>query len=140
MKRILQDERTIQETYKQNSLGFKLLYFGILLDLLYKQFILQESISAYWDLALLFFGVSFILTVKRIRSGLLTNKLDLKRPILSSIIAAVIFSITNFVWLDNKSPIKLIISGILFCIVFYGINLLMQYFSSKKNDDMLKEN
>jgi asparagine N-glycosylation enzyme membrane subunit Stt3 len=139
MKRKIQDERIIQEARKQNSLGFTILYFGVLLDLLYRQFILQEPVSRYWDLALLFFGVTFILAVKRVSSGLLTNKLNLRRNVLSSIIAAVVFSIFNFWWVGNKSAVELIISGIIFCIGFYGINLLMQYFSSKKNDDMLKE-
>ena len=139
MKRQIQDERIIQEARKQHSLGFTILYFGVLLDLLYRQFILQEPISRYWDLALLFFGVTFILAAKRVRSDLLTDKLNLRRSVPSSIVAAVVFSIVNFWLVSNKSPIELIISGIIFFIGFYGINLLMQLFSSKKNDDMLKE-
>lgn len=54
MKRQIQDERIIQEAQKQNSLGFTTLYFGLLIDLLHKQLFLQEPISRYWDLALLF--------------------------------------------------------------------------------------
>jgi cation transport ATPase len=139
MKRQIHDERIIQEARKQNSLGFTILYFGLLLDLLYRQFILQETISRYWDLALLFFGVTFIMAAKRVSSGLLTNKLNLKRYVPSAIIAAFVFSIVNFLWFGNKSTAELIISGIIFLFGFYGINLLMQYFSSKKNDDMLKD-
>jgi len=139
MKKQIQDERIIQEARKQNSLGFSILYFGVLLDLLYRQFILQEPISRYWDLALLFFGVSFYLAAERVSSGLLTNKLNLRSIVPSSIVAAAVFLIVNFWWLGNKSPVVLIISGIIFFIGFYTINLLMQYFSSKKNDDMLKD-
>lgn len=139
MKRQIHDERIIEEARKQNSLGFTILYFGLLLDLLYRQFILQEPISRYWDLALLFFGVTFIMAAKRVSSGLLTNKINLKRYVPSAIIAAFVFSIVNFLWFGNKSTAELIISGIIFLFGFYGINLLMEYFSSKKNDDMLKD-
>lgn len=139
MKRQIQDERIIQEAQKLNSLGFTILYFGILLDLLYRQFILQEHVSKYWDLALLFFGVTFILAVKHINSGLLTDKLNMRRNIPSSIVAAIVFTIVNYWWFGYKSSFELIISGIIFFVGFYGINLLMQYFSSKKNDNMLKD-
>ena len=139
MKRQIKDERIIQEARKLNSLGFTILYFGILLDLLYRQFILQEHVSKYWDLALLFFGVTFILAVKHINSGLLTDKLNMKRNIPSSIVAAIVFTIVNYWWLGYKSSFELIISGIIFFVGFYGINLLMQYFSSKKNENMLKD-
>lgn len=135
MKKQIKDERIIQETLKQNNLGFTILYFGVLLDLLYKQFILQERT---WDLALLFYGVTFFMAAKRVCSGLLTNKFNLKRNIPSSILGAVVFTIVNFWLLGNKSPMKLIISGVIFFVGFYAINLLFQYFSKKKNDDMLK--
>lgn len=139
MKRQIQDERIIQEARKLNSLGFTILYFGILLDLLYRQFILQEHVSKYWDLALLFFGVTFILAVKHINSGLLTDKLNMSRNIPSSIVATIVFTIVNYWWVGYKSFFQLIINGIIFFVGFYVINLLMQYFSSKKNENMLKD-
>lgn len=141
MKRQVQDERIIQEAHKQNSLGFTILYFGLLIDLFYRQFVLQELISRYWDLALLFFGVTFILAVKRVSSGLFTftSKWNSKRMLWSSIIAAFVFSVVNFLWFGSKSAAELIVSGVAFFVAFYGINLLMQYFSNKKNDEMLKE-
>jgi len=139
MKKQIQDERIIQEARKQNSLGFTILYFGVLLDLLYRQFILQEPISRYWDLALLFFGVTFYLAAKRVSSGLLVNKPNLKSIIPSSIVASVVFSIVNYWWLGNTSPVELITGGIIFFVGFCAIILLMQYISSKKNDEMLND-
>jgi hypothetical protein len=139
MKNKIQDERIIQEARKQNSFGFTILYFGVLLDLLYRQFILLEPISRYWDIALLFFGVTFYLAFKRVSSGLLTNRVNLSHIIPSSIVATVVFLIVSFWWLDKKAPLELIISGIIFFVGYYAINLLMQYFSRKKNDDMLKD-
>jgi len=139
MKKQIQDERIIQEARKQNSLGFTILYFGVLLDLLYRQFILQEPISRYWDLALLFFGVTFYLAAKRVSSGLLANKPNLKPIVPSSIVAAVVFSIVNYWWLGNTSPVELITGGIIFFVGFCATILLMQYVSSKKNDEMLND-
>lgn len=57
----------------------------------------------------------------------------------SSIIAAFMFLVVNFLWLGSKSIAELIISGVTFFVTFYGINLLMRYFSRKKNDEMLKK-
>lgn len=139
MKNQIQDERIIGEARKQNSLGFTILYFGLLLDLLYRQFILQEDISRYWDIALLFFGTSFFLAAKRVNSGLLTNKLNLKRIVPSSIVSTLVFLAVSFWWLGNKTPFELTISGIIFFIGFYAINFIMQYISRKRNDDMLKD-
>ena len=118
------------------------MYFGLLMDLLYRQLFLQEPISRCWDLALLFFGVTLILAVKRVSSGLFTftSKWNSKRMLWSSIIAAFVFLVVDFLWLGSKSIAELIISSVTFFIAFYGINLLMQCFSRKKNDEMLKEN
>ena len=139
MEKEIQDERIIQENQRLNSIGFAILYFGLLLDLIYRQFILQEHISGHWDLFLLFIGVSFFLAFKRVGAGLLTYKFNWKRTLLSSGFAAVLVSIFNFWWFDNKSLIDIFVGGVSFFIGFYGLSLLMQYFSSKKNDDMSKE-
>ena len=138
MKKQIKDERIIQEARQQNSMGFAILYFGVLIDLLYRQFILQEPISRYWDLALLFFGVTFYLAAKRVYSGIFTNKPDLSSLLLSSIIATGVFTIVNYWYLGNTTPVELITGGVIFLLGFYLINLLMQYISSKKNDDLLR--
>jgi len=139
MKKQIHDERIIQESRKHNSSGFFILYYGLLLSLLYRQFILQDPVSKYWDLALLFFGVTFYLAAKRIGSGLFTTKVNLKRIIPSSIVASIVVLLVNYWYLENTSPIELVVGAIIFFVTFCGVNLLMQYFSSKKNDDMLKD-
>ncbi len=138
MKKPIHDERIIQETLRQNNRGFTILYLGVLLDLLYRQFILQESLSRYWDVALLFFGVSFYLAISRVRSGLFANRPSLKPLILSSVVATVVILSVNFFWLGNSDFLELIIGGATFWVTFCAINLIMQYISSKKNDELLK--
>ncbi|MDI3481472.1 MAG: hypothetical protein PWQ97_1127 [Tepidanaerobacteraceae bacterium] len=138
MKKQIQDERIIQEARKQNSLGFTILYFGILVILLYRQFILQEPISRYWDLSLLFFGVTFFMAAKRMSAGLLIRKPNLKSIVPSSIASTVVFSIVNYWWLGKTSPVEVLIEGITFFVVFTAVILLMYYISYKKNDEMLK--
>ncbi len=137
MREQLQDERIIQETHRQNSVGFAILYFGLLLDLLYRQFILRDPVSQYWDLALLFFGVTFFLAAKRIRTGLLTGNAGKLIP--SVITASVVFLIVNYWWLDNREPFPLLISCIIFVVGFYAVNVFMQYLSRKKNEDLLDD-
>ncbi len=140
MKKQIQDERVIQEARKQNSLGFTILYYGLLLDLLYRQFILQDPISRYWDLALLFFGVTFYLVGKRINSGLFTSSPKSKSTVLlSASVATVVFLATNYWWLEHTFSVELIIGGIIFFVVFNAMQLLMQYISNKKNDEMLDD-
>lgn len=142
MSKTMQDERVVQEVRKQNSVGFAILYFGLLIDLLYRQFYLQEPISRYWDLALLFFGVSFYLTAKRVGSGFLHQGQDNKQIILKilpvAIVAAVVNGVINGYWLGNDSVVELVVGGIAFFVSFLAIQFLMNYFSKKKNDDLLK--
>lgn len=59
--------------------------------------------------------------------------------VLSSIVATAVFSLVNYWYFDNTASTALMLGAIIFFAVFCGINLLMQYLSSKKNDDMLKE-
>ncbi len=139
MKKKIEDERIIQEAHKQNSLAFSMLYFGVLIDLLYRQFILQETITRYWDLALLFFGVTFYLAAKRVNSGILTSKSNLKVMLPSAIVAAVTFLLVSYWYLGNNNPIELIIGGTAFFVGVCAINLLMQYISSKKNNEILED-
>lgn len=120
-------------------MGFSILYLGLLLVLLYRQFVLQEYFPRNWDLDLLFFGTAFYIVFKRIGAGLLTVKINWRHILLSSIIAAVSVCIVNFWWLDNGSLIDIIVGGFIFFIGFYGIGFLMHYFSSRKNEEMLKE-
>ena len=138
MKKRIQDERILQEIHKQNSLGFTILYFGVLLDLLYRQFILQEPVSSYWDIAVLFFGVSFFLAAKRVSSGLLANRPNLKSILPASIVATVVVTIVNYWYLNTTAPLELIISGIIFFVGFYAINYLMRSISDKKNEQLLE--
>lgn len=109
MKGLPQDERIIQEARKQNSLAFSILYYGTLLVLLYRQFIIRETVSEYWDIALLFFGVTFYLAFKRVSSGILTVKPNLIRIIPWSIAAAVAFSIVNYWFIGNTSPAEILL-------------------------------
>jgi len=138
MKKPIQDERIIHEARKQNSLGFTILYFGVLLILLYRQFIRQEPISRYWDLALLFWGVTFFMAAKRISAGLLISRPSLKSIVPPSIAATVTFLIVNYWLLGNTAPVEILIGGITFFAGFTAVILLMHHISNKKNDEMLK--
>lgn len=141
MKKI-QDERITQEARKQNSIGFTILYYGILIDILYRQFILKQPVASYWDLALLFFGVTLFIAAKRIGSGLLTSqsKNNPIRVVLpSSIAAALAFTGVNYWWLGNKSTLELITGGLVFFAGFFLVNILMRKISNKKNEDLLDD-
>jgi len=139
MSKRIQDERVIQETHQQNSAAFVILYYGVLLDLLYHQFILAEPVSRYWDLGVLFFGVTFFLVAKRIGSGLLTEKSKFRPAVISAIAATIVFTVVNYWWLDRTSPSELIIGGITFFVAFGATMFLMQYLSKRKNDAMLED-
>ncbi len=139
MKKPVWDERIIQEAGKQNSLGFTILYFGLLFDILCRQFLFHQSISSYWDLALLFFGTSLYLAVKRVSSGIYTGKASVKRIIPSSIIAAMVYSAVNYWYFKNTDLLELFISAITFFVGFLAVNLLMQRVSQKKNEEILKD-
>jgi len=137
MKDHIQDERVIQEKRLQRSTAFTILYFGILVALLYRQFILQDPVSSYWDLAILFYGVTFYLAAKNVGSGFFVTAS--KRIIPTSIVAAIVFLFTNYWWFDRTSPTELIVGGITFFVGFCAFLLLMKYLSKKINEKILKD-
>lgn len=139
MSKRIQDERVIQETHQQNSVAFVILYYGVLLDLLYHQFILAEPVSKYWDLGVLFFGVTFFLVAKRIGSGLLTEKKQFRPAVISAVVATLVFTVVNYWWLNQTSPRELITGGLTFFVAFGAATFLMQYLSKRKNDAMLED-
>lgn len=142
MKKRIQDERIIHEARKQNSLGFTILYYGLLLDLLYRQFILQEPFEKLWDLALLFFGVTFYLAGKRILTGIAFNAskiINTKQLLLSASIASIIFASINYWWIGIDSLKQLLFSSFVFFIIFFLMMFFMRWLTQKKNNEMIDE-
>ena len=79
------------------------------------------------------------MAARRINSGLLANKLNPLSIVPSALIAAVVFVGVQYFWHMSNTLSELVICGLVFLACFFGLNLLMQYFSSKKNDDLLKQ-
>jgi hypothetical protein len=79
------------------------------------------------------------LAAKRVISGPHTHKLNFKSIIPQAIIATIVYLMVNYWYFDNTGIAELTVGGVIFFIVFYAINLLMQHVSSKKNEDMLKD-
>lgn len=143
MSNLFRDERIEQEARRQNSRGFALLYYGLLMDLLYRQFLLHEPLARLWDLGLVFFGVTFYMAGQRVLSGIFLNKprpkFSNKYILLPALIAACTYTAVNRWLLGNKSPAELTLQFVLFFIAFSGVMLIMQYIARKKNDDLLKD-
>lgn len=139
MKRKIYDERLVHESNKQNSLGFACLYFGLLIILIYRQFILNQTLEEYSDIAILFFGVSFLVSILKVFTGVFAERMNLKRSILISALGTIVFTVTS-VFVMKIVSIKVIsISVIVYFIVFNLLFLSMQYISSKKNNPSIDE-
>jgi hypothetical protein len=138
MKRPLLDERVIQETREQNSQAFKLLYYALFIDLIYRQYFLKEPISK--DLLILFGGVTIFLAAKRARSGLLPDISQWRSLIAPSIGVTILVVGADYYFLnDHTSCFDLIIAGIISFIAFLGFEILTRYFSTRKNEKILED-
>ncbi len=133
MKKIL-DERIISESRKQNSVGFLILYFGLLLVLLYRQFIRMQPLEEIWDLHLLFFGVTFFIAFKKVFAGFYIQK---SRKLL--IVNTAVFTAVQYFFLNRDKLSGLILGAFVFFIASIGFELLMRYISKRKNDKLLDE-
>ncbi|HWP95298.1 MAG TPA: DUF6773 family protein [Syntrophomonadaceae bacterium] len=140
MKHPLQDERVKLEVLRQHEQAFWILYFGLFLDLAYRQFILNEPAWRMLDLVSLFFGVIVFLAVKGVTAGLLIDMPSLKSIIPVAVLCTIISVVINLIMnRNNISPFELMIDGIAFFIPFTALFLLMHYISKRKNEKMLKD-
>lgn len=110
MKKIV-DERIITESRKQNSVGFSILYFGLLLVLLYRQFILVQPIGEIWDLLLLFFGVTFFIAGKKVFAGFYTQKSKTSSIIILAI-NTLVFTAVQYFFLNRNKLTGLIVGAL----------------------------
>jgi uncharacterized membrane protein YkvI len=66
---MINDERIKRVRNRISARGFGIWYFLLLISLLYRQFILNQSVEEYWDIALIFFAGTLYVTFAGFSKG-----------------------------------------------------------------------
>ncbi len=134
-KKTIKDERIVGEQRQLNSEGFGLLYMGLLVDVFYRSVIARQNIAEFWDLALLFWGVTFYVAVRTMGRGIAYygGKKNIVRKVLPSAVIATIAGTLTLKWMDPALTIgQMAYNGLIFLIGFSVVTGLMYWISDKK--------
>lgn len=145
MKKI-EDERILSEKRKINSSAFGLCFLGLWGILLFRQFILQQSISEYIDIFFLTIGMSIYVTVNNVLKGFyLTYRSKYTRKkvnIIGAIVGSITFAIVQFFVMQAKLTniedfVKFFVSILIFFVAwFFGQSILFKISENKSNEDL----
>src|SRR6056297_358812 len=147
MKKI-EDERIIIEKRKINSHAFSIIFMGLWLIILYRQLILNQDISQYWDIFALTIGGSFFVVVNNVLKGLfMTYRKKGERnkvAIVGASVGAISFTIVNsFISVYNvkvsKDILFMLISAILFLVVWLAAYKFVVNKSVTKANEEIEE-
>jgi hypothetical protein len=147
MKRI-EDERILIEKRKINSRAFSYSYIGLWILLVYRQFVLNQEPSQYWDILVLTLGISFYVLIRNVFKGLYQTyrKKDSKKKnlLIGGIVGSIIFTLIHGIFSDydlsnTRDLISILIAGIIFFITWIGVQYFLIRKSEKKADEEIKE-
>ncbi len=147
MKKI-EDERIIIEKRKINSHAFSIIFMGLWLIILYRQLILNQDISQYWDIFALTIGGSFFVVVNNVLKGLfMTYRKKGERnkvAIVGASVGAITFTIVNsfisgYNVKDSKDILIMVISAILFLVVWLAAYKFVVNKSVTKANEEIEE-
>lgn len=147
MKRI-EDERILIEKRKINSRAFSYSYIGLWILLVYRQFVLNQEPSQYWDILVLTLGISFYVLIRNVFKGLYQTyrKKDSKKKnlLIGGIVGSIIFTLIHGIFSDydlsnTRDLISILIAGIIFFITWIGVQYFLIRKSEKKAEEEIKE-
>ncbi|HCX03533.1 MAG TPA: hypothetical protein DHM42_03535 [Clostridiales bacterium] len=147
MKRI-EDERILIEKRKINSRAFSYSYIGLWILLVYRQFVLNQEPSQYWDILVLTLGISFYVLIRNVFKGLYQTyrKKDSKKKnlLIGGIVGSIIFTLIHGIFSDydlsnTRDLISILIAGIIFFITWIGAQYFLIRKSEKKSEEEIKE-
>lgn len=147
MKRI-EDERILIEKRKINSRAFSYAYIGLWILLVYRQFVLNQEPSQYWDILVLTLGISFYVLIRNVFKGLYQTyrKKDSKKKnlLIGGILGSIIFTLIHGIFSDYdlsniRDLINILISGIIFFVTWIGAQYFLIRKSEKKAEEEIKE-
>ncbi|MFW6030472.1 MAG: DUF6773 family protein [Halanaerobiales bacterium] len=143
-----EDERIVKEKRKINSYAFNILFIGLWIILVYRQFVLGQSIDQYWDIFVLTLGGSFFVLINNMLKGIyLTYKKKdekYKKLLVSAAIGTIIFITVNSIFSGNgfsnsEEIISTIISAVVFFIVWIALQAFIIHISEKKSKQEIEE-
>jgi uncharacterized membrane protein YvlD (DUF360 family) len=144
----IEDERIINEKRRINSHAFSIFFIGLWLIIIYRQLILEQDISQYWDIFALTLGGSFFVVINNVLKGLfLTYRKKKERnkvTIIGAIVGAITFSVVNSFMnelnLSNAKDITtMVISAVVFLVVWLAAHKFIVNKSIEKANEEIEE-
>jgi hypothetical protein len=121
------DERIRLSKRHIASQGFGIWYFLLLASLLYRQFVLKQSIDQYWDIAVIFFIGAFYVSIAIHAKGAITeNTITRYFKWSAPLILVTILAISYF--LGNIASITDLIVTILSAAIGIAVVAILFYF------------
>lgn len=143
-KKIVYDERVKATKQKISSEAFGIMFLALLAITFVKGVILEIPSKEYITETLLFIGISFYVCIRMIMCGVYAINLQnskRKTQILTSIVSAVIFMAATSIYQFIKFEVHFIVilcMGIIFFISSYGILLLVNKLTEKRDKQLLE--
>jgi len=139
-----EDERIKSANNKIHSEGFVLLLYGLLILIIIRVIILGHPFHSTWDIILLFLGASLYVTLRHVLSGNFSEEYEAIQAsfrhklsmVFSGLLAGIFFTV--FRLLREGFPgtagevIEILVSLIVFVVVFMGVGWLMRKLSHRK--------
>ncbi|MGE5455210.1 MAG: DUF6773 family protein [Methylocystaceae bacterium] len=136
-RRQIEDERIISAHQRYNSEALGIITWALLIDIFYRSVIKQQDIMAYWDIAIIFFGVSFYLVIRKVGSGIFAfegMKKAWRKIISSAVIAGISITATLYFIGPERDPFQLVTNFIIGTLTFGVIMSIFYYLSNRRAD------
>ncbi len=136
----IQDERILQGKRKINSSAFGLVFIGLWLILLYRQFILHQEAAEYLDIFLLTIGISIYITVNNVMQGYYITYRKKKTgtsimfvgALVGTIVFTVIQAIVMKVEFTGSDLFQLLLGAVIFFVTWLGVQFFLLSASEKQ--------
>lgn len=136
------DERIIAQKRKIESSAFSILVWVLLASILFQQFILNAPVSQFAGEFLSLIVVGIYIPVKNIKLGLEMgnpNVRNLKKLILNGLFLGISSTVIFRIVSGEKTTGSTILFFLTFTLVYFAVNLLIDYFVKKKQKQIDQE-
>lgn len=115
------DEIIEYQKMKINSNAIKIVIISLIVDIVYKSFMLKESFYKFSDITLILLVLLIYVLIEYTRQGIfiINNNGKNKKILIGSIFSAILFGILIYFLNKNYSYIRAIVSSIMFFIMYF---------------------
>ncbi|KUO74957.1 MAG: hypothetical protein APF77_06255 [Clostridia bacterium BRH_c25] len=137
------DERILTGKRRINSSAFGICFLALWGILLYRQFVLQQSLREYSDIFLLTVGISLYVVINNILQGFYytyrNNSTKKKAMVIGALTGTIVFSLSQILIMkydltDGKDIVKIIVQAVIFLVVWIACQHTLFRMSERQAD------